>query len=668
MLRKITTKGCAMRRGYVFIFSVFILLLGTVLGCKQTVSQDQTRKDSTPTKSKVLPASVKNLVAVYSFDNKTIAVTWQNPPGKDLKELHLSYKKDGSTIPSNKTLGKDRNSFTITNIPDDGSTYTITITAKDDTGNESSPAETTVKALVTPEITRVSLNRTRLDTEMTDRTITVTIEGRYFHKVNKLVVRVMDGSDTQQEVEAPTNSADNSADNAVTATVNAPKPTSLTKWGKQYRVKVFIDEATTPAGKTASFTVTPPAHVDQVSVYPSEIPFNASKATVTVKGTNIDLCGKMEIKLFDSHNQKVYSSTAEVEVGKNKEEYKTEIIPPRESGKYTVKVFFKGIDQQKTASLQRYEAPEITSVTIPKAGTRYGGKKLPVTIRGKNFIGLNESFSISSPQGNMNFTKFKVWSNTEATTEIDCPDAAGDTCITVHCDTVSNTGTLSVIDSSTYTVGMIVLANKTLSDKDTYTGIDKSNPPIGIVFDIYGVPKILALHVSAQTFRWAKNFTSGYTKCFQDIICTPVKPTDEPAKTATFRGDTDGSDNWDYIKSIDPTGTADAETFYPVFNWVNTYNTTYAAQLGGKEFAWYIPSIAELCAIYRNREKIDASLKAIHNLDSNYADESFKRNSYWSSSQVQRRGTDAWSVVFQNGNISADAKFLDIQACAITSF
>ena len=54
---------------------------------------------------------------------------------------------------------------------------------------------------------------------------------------------------------------------------------------------------------------------------------------------------------------------------------------------------------------------------------------------------------------------------------------------------------------------------------------------------------------------------------------------------------------------------------------------------------------------------------------STYADESFNRESYWSSSQVQNfRGTEAWAVFLRTGNVSETAKFIDILTCAIADF
>jgi lipoprotein len=656
------------KQRHILVFGMLMTVLSAAFffSCEHPVDQVQTQNKAVPPQDVTPPAPVTNLTASYSSDNQTITVIWQNPTDEDFKELQLICKKD-NTVVKQETLGKDKTGFTVTGIPEDGSTYTITLKAKDNAGNESSPAEVTVTALVTPEITEIKLDRTRLDTAVADRNITVTIKGQHFRKLTKLVVRVTAGSQTQQEQEAVIDVTNNTA----TATLQAPIPSTppLTKHGIYYKVNIFID-GTMLAGKWASFTVTPPAKVDSIYVYPSSIPFNFTEpVTVTVKGSNLDLRGETEIKLFDSHGNEVPSSTVTVEanVGKNIEKFEKKITPPFASGTYTVKVFFKGIAQSKTAKLKRYEAPEITSVTIPKAGTSYSGKMLPVTVRGKNFSGLNTAFSVSGAR----FTDFKVWSNTEATTEIECPSVAGNTVITVHCGTASKTGMLSVIDSSAYAPGMIVLADKTLTAKEAYTAINPSNPPVGIVFDIYGVPKILALHVSGQKLTWAKNFTSGYTTLFEKIICTPDKTGDGVAGTATFRGNTDGSDNWDYVKSIDPAGTAVAAN-YPAFNWVNTYNTTYAAQLGSSNLMWYMPSIAELCEIYKNKEKIDASLKAIHDLPDGgtYADTSFKSESYWSSSQVQNynSGKEAWSVFFQTGSVSKTAKFIDLLTCAIADF
>ena len=142
----------------------------------------------------------------------------------------------------------------------------------------------------------------------------------------------------------------------------------------------------------------------------------------------------------------------------------------------------------------------------------------------------------------------------------------------------------------TYKVGDIVLSDKSVVARNSYKKLDEGNPPVGVVCCAGKAPKMIALHTVGYLL-WAKNGTAGKTTKFEDIICTPSEEGAGAAEIATFEGDTDGSNNWDYIKSKDAEGTADSAlvaTNYPAFNWVNTYNTTFKTVLGGKTFAWYI--------------------------------------------------------------------------------
>ena len=100
---------------------------------------------------------------------------------------------------------------------------------------------------------------------------------------------------------------------------------------------------------------------------------------------------------------------------------------------------------------------------------------------------------------------------------------------------------------------------------------------------------------------WAPSGTTGYNTNFVGIVCTPSKAGSGAASTATFTGDTDGSDNWDYICSVDPEGTTNPAANYPAFNYVLNYATTFSLPEGYKD-GWYMPSIAELAEIYKNKE------------------------------------------------------------------
>ena len=334
------------------------------------------------------------------------------------------------------------------------------------------------------------------------------------------------------------------------------------------------------------------------------------------------------------------------------------------TGNVTVSVSFKA------------ETPlvEISSVIIPKAGTSYGGNKLPVKITGKNFKAYHVSQANFSGSG-ATFSNFNIVSDTFAMAEVECPSVVGDTTVTVTCKTASKTGVLSVKDYSTgYEAGKIVLADKSLVEKDSYTMVDHANPPVGVICGYtYGVPKMISLKKHYERLKWAEESTTGYSEKLEGIICNPSQKGDGAASTATFTGDIDGSDNWEYIKSIDPVGTADAATNYPAFNWVNEYNTTYASLLGGKNFAWYMPSLAELCEVYKNRTAINESYKKIRNLSSAYVsgelfDYHWSSSQYFDSSSYYEHRDNAWLVGFMTGKLSYQQKNYYFSVCCLADF
>ena len=294
--------------------------------------------------------------------------------------------------------------------------------------------------------------------------------------------------------------------------------------------------------------------------------------------------------------------------------------------------------------------PVITSIAIPHVGISSAGNKIPVTIVGKNFTAPGISAAYFNGTGAI-FSNFKVVSDILATAEVSCPYTAREYPVTVHCKNASKTGTITVKDYSLWTPGKIVLADKTVVDKALYTAIDPANPPIAVVCrNLYGIPFGVALH-KGNSLLWAKEGTTGINTKFEGISCTPSQTGSGAAASATFTGDTDGSDNWDYICSVDLEGTANAAWAYPAFDWVNKYNTTYSDKLGGTRPAWYMPSIAELCEVYKNKEVINASLLKINGLDGTYADSNLGTDSFWSSSQHSDYNLNAWRAGFGSGNL-----------------
>jgi len=618
------------------------------------------------------PPAPTNLTAEYRFGEKKIILNWTDPvdTASGLKELKLSYTVNGANEKT-ETIEKGVQSLEIENIEpkDPLEPYVFSLKAVDNAGNEGAAASITITPSAQAEVTGISLNRTHLDTLMSNRDIKVTITGSNFDKLTSLFVKVMDGSSSP--VEATLDKPNNKA----TATVQAPTPTSPTDEGTEYIVKVFID-GTTESDKTATFKVSKPAEVKTITLSKNSIEFGTeTKVTVSVTGTNFDIRGETKIKLLASNGAEVSGSTVTVDADKGTAtELSAEITLPNVDGIYTVAVYFNEVKERKTSILQLYGAPEITSVSIPKAGKSYGGNKLPVTIKGKNFTAPNISESSFSGSG-AGITNFKIVSDTLATAEVTCPLHSGNTAVTVNCKSASKPGTLSVEDYTAYTVGKIVLADKTVKSKDEYTAITPTNPPVAIICgsNSYKVPQMIALHTSGSYLVWAKDGSTGYNKKFEGIICTPSKTGNGAAETATFTGDSDGSDNWEYIKQQDPAGAADAATNYPAFHWVDQYNTQYFAQLGGTNFAWYMPSLAELCEVYKNRAVINESLAKICEQNSSYADSSLGTSLYWSSSQNSYNDQYAWDVDFSAGYVgdifkNSIFKHSSCRVCCVAGF
>ena len=625
-------------------------------GCPQN-AETPAEKDTTP------PAKVKNISAFYSSVGQKIIVTWTNPADADFAGTVLHWKK-GSGSETEVQIPKTGARYEITGINPDNSEYTISLTAKDELGNESEKETVTVSSTINAEVMAISLDRTHLDTIMTNRSVAVSITGSNFDKLTSLLVQVTDG----HTAETPVTAVIDAAHNKATAVVTAPVPASPTEAGTVYTVKAIANG--TPAEKTASFTVSAPAAVKEIILSPSQIKFgSASNVSVKVKGANFDIRGETKIKLLNSVGQEVSGGTVTVasSVG-TASEFDASVPLPSESGVFTVTVYFDGKKDAKTADLQLYDDPVITKIAIPRAGISYGGNVLPVTIVGKNFTAPGISAADFSGTG-ATFSNFKVISDVKATAEVSCPNTAGEHVVTVHCKGASKTGMLSVKDYTGWDPGKIVLADNTVVDKDGYTAIDPANPPVAVVYktNAYGGAIGVALHRSH--LPWAKRNTTGYNTKFEGIVCTPsVLYQTEAAASATFTGDTDGSDNWDYICSVDPEGTANAAVNYPAFDWVNTYNETYKSKLGSARPAWYMPSIAELCEVYKNKGAVNASLSKINGLNSAYADEAFGNRYCCSSSQFSNYYHGAWFADFGIGYLDVYFKSSGCWVCCIAGF
>ncbi|WP_253728416.1 fibronectin type III domain-containing protein [Treponema sp. OMZ 857] len=644
-----------------------------------------TNIDKTP------PAKVKNLSAVYDSGNQKIIVTWTNPTDSDFAGLTLSWKKGGEDA-TDVPLTKDKTGYELPVTPVVGDVYTVSVSAKDDVGNKSDPASVSVTASLTPSLNGIELSRAHLVYNDTDLTITATLKGSNFDLIASqsdptVKVGIFKDNDPVGSLQ---NAAADGSDYKVTLTAPRLSASNVTVEGAVYTVKVKLCGTYQSVTKgfiisqEARLTAQPELSVTQIA---SSAVTPSSTTKITLKGINLDIAGAITVQLYDS-NGAAYGSAAPIDTSHTGRELTTltaDIPVPSEEGVFTAKVLFgnavqtsyyegSSYDDKKNVThptIQVYGSPKFTSFKIPNAGISKEDFPVTAVVKGANFKApgvSKENFSVSCATASItDHSAITIIDDATLKVSLTIPGTADDYTVTITCGSENKTGTFSVKNYSSYTIGKIVLADKTVVDKDSYTAIDPNKPPVGIICgsNSYGVPRMIALHTSDSGLSWAKDGSAGYKTKFEGIICTPSATGSGAAQTTTFTGDTDGSNNWEYIKQQDSAGAADAATNYPAFHWVNTYNETYKTQLGEKRFDWYMPSLAELCEVYKNRTAINASLAKISSLNSSYADASLGTSWYWSSSQHSYDYYFAWLVYFSDGDVGYDLKNDSDRVCCL---
>lgn len=308
----------------------------------------------------------------------------------------------------------------------------------------------------------------------------------------------------------------------------------------------------------------------------------------------------------------------------------------------------------------------VTSLSIPKAGISKATSKIKALIKGSDFDALNVKkleFTCSNSLIVENTKEsIKVLSPKVVQVEFTIPSVAGEYEITVSNGSTSAKQNFIVKDYSDFKVGDILYNDGTRISKDeTYSG---SASPIAVVvgFNAYGAALGVGVKQSDSYLRWAPNDTTGYNTIFYNIICTPNKSGTGAADTAVFSGDSDGSDNWQMICIADEQGAADAATNYPAFNYANTYSQQDTNCTGEYAEGWYLPSIAELTQIYRNKDVVNSALSNCNGMQiSSY---------YWSSSPLNNFNY-AWVLYFGDvylNDYGIIYKYEDNYVCCVRAF
>ena len=164
---------------------------------------------------------------------------------------------------------------------------------------------------------------------------------------------------------------------------------------------------------------------------------------------------------------------------------------------------------------------------------------------------------------------------------------------------------------------------------------------------------VVAGFPSGAGLSWAKADTTGAKKKINAIACTPdPEGTGVAEQAVSFSGDCEGEDNWAVICEKDSSGSADQAENYPAFYYAAEYGRNALMSAALSE-GWYLPSIAELYAVYANRERLNTSLACL-SVDA-------LENAYWSSSLPEVAAStsyhkSAWYLKFDDASIYSGSK------------
>lgn len=211
-------------------------------------------------------------------------------------------------------------------------------------------------------------------------------------------------------------------------------------------------------------------------------------------------------------------------------------------------------------------------------------------------------------------------------------------------------GSYVIEDFSLYAVGDIILMDGRRISVTSISSYEKSvsNPPVAVIAGVInGIPIALGLRRASCSLMWAKVGTTGYDTNFKSLIVKYSRVLD----SYEFDGNIDGSDNWKNICSVDSSCSEDIiksdadiiKSNYPIFIFAQSYGKK---QDYTNEFSsgWYIPSIAELYEIYKNRNVIQSTFIKTGGFI-------LDPDSYWSCTQSFNYCSFACALDFSNGYI-----------------
>ena len=620
---------------------------------------------------KTAPAAVTNLEAAYDYANKKVTISWKDPSDIDFAKAEVTYKL-GAEEPVTVEVEKGVQKYELENIEPEV-TVNVSVKAFDDVENAGVAVDTQTVTKATFAIRSITLSRDHVEYK-SGKQITATIKGDNFNLLptgdDALTVKVYDGSTL---VSSCTTVADvNTENNTATATFTSPDGTDSTT-GKTYTVETVVNVE--KQGVNTTFRVSSKPSIYDFKIYDannsqvSAIPVSDVPAQTTVKATikayNFDIADEIKLAFFDSTGNEVSGAskivTKEEYAFKNTTSYETfsvNVPVPQDEGIYTLKAIYDSnvISSSYYKTLHIYGVPKFTSFTIPNAGTAANGTQLTATFKGKNFAAPDVDVSLFKATCDSKKTitadsSVTVINDTTATVLLTIPDTEGTYTVKLTYGSESIEADFVVRDTSSYTVGDVMLSDGTKVDyqeNQTFTD-DQKSKAIAVIFGFRnGAPLGVGIVHNRSGLAWCTSDAAGYNKNITAL---------QGDKTTGYM---DGSDGWEILKEACSDAESNPEK-YPAWNYSLTYAETNGLT-GDLATGWYLPTVAELYTIYQNKDVVDGSLSKV-------GGSTFGTSWYWSCCQGPSYDDPARVLSFYNGNLNYYGKNShNYYVCSVRAF
>ena len=204
-------------------------------------------------------------------------------------------------------------------------------------------------------------------------------------------------------------------------------------------------------------------------------------------------------------------------------------------------------------------------------------------------------------------------------TSVDNPDVKAECVVTVT--------EITELAPQDYQIGDVILKDGTFVSYDKINEMtsEQKSKAVAVIYgyrleitDIGTESYALGIGLDHNSLAWCTEDSPGWNIDFNELHSSyssdyVYDSEGNRVYVQKFTGNTDGSDDWDYICSQDSVGTADPATYYPAWDYVINYGANKGLK-GYYKTGWYMPTIKEA---YKFIETITTVSSIIGVLDGN---------------------------------------------------